>query len=635
MAKVTLTSLFDLPTEIIWQIDAHLTACDRTVCLRVCKAWYDHLIDDIWHTLDIPDSNMEQSEKATAARAFYRNLHRIRVLKVPHATLLYFYDHMVNDKTDCYDGKDDGTRGGHQEKDIDNDDKNNDKTRKDHVSAAERSSQDPPPPLFPERHILRLEDLHVQFGSLPSLSEIHGLRPLLDLLERSPETMKRFKVEVTSGWHQWSLEDESSLLVALPPSLEFLALDYKNISFNCRLHEANATIKDQKAAKLQKFISELSLPPLTARTTTETILTTTITTTTPLCGLDKLKTLSLRHLKSDSINLLFTGPLLLSRTPVLEELLFEDSFSLCHEADLSAQLARLISKGSGVQKGWKTLGFQYESAQYDMLDSQVVNAILEQSATLENLRISAPSSFSSNAIQQLLCSAPNLKRLDIWPSKLSIDYELKRYMLLAKDITEVASREWVCLGLESFKCMIGGIPRLDLKSRTNGWPLSGIEYHDPDQYTAHKGRFIQRNVLGQLGRLTNLRQITLGLEMDVDFGRCWADCCYDQHAGMSDEDYCVEMESDPDPGQQYACLTLTLEDGLDLLRDLKSLRGIRLEKMSHCMTDKERKWMKSNWPEYGKAYRDAFWTERGHSLGLQKAQRLSSEKEDLLKYDWW
>ncbi|KAG0377546.1 hypothetical protein BGX24_005904 [Mortierella sp. AD032] len=631
MAKVSPTSLFELPTEIIWMIKARLTTCDRTVCLRVCKAWYDHLIDEIWDTVEIPYSNMDQNEMAAAARAFYRSLHRIRVLKIPHATLLYFYDHMVNNKTSCNNGKDEGTRGGHQEKDGDSDD-NNSKNQKDHVSAAEWLPQDPSP-LFPERQMLRLEDLYVQFGSLPPLLEIHGLRPLLDLLERSPQTMRRFKVKVTCGYYCWSLEDESRLLAALPPSLERLTLDYKQ-SFSCRLHEANGTIKDQKVAKLQKFISELSLPPPTARTTTGTISTTEITTT-PLCALDKLKTLSLRHLRSDSINLFFTGPLLLSRTPVLEELLFEDDYSHCHDADLSAQLARLISKGSGAQKGWKTLGFQYQSVLYDMLDSQVVNAILEQSATLENLRISAPSSFSSSAIQQLLCSAPNLKRLDIWPSKLRIDYELEPYKLLAKDITEVTSKEWVCLGLESFKCMIGGIPRLDLESRANGWSLRGIEYHDPDQFTAHKSRSIQRKVLGQLGRLTNLRQITLGLEMDVDFGRCWDQCCYEQYGEMSDEEYCVEMESDPDPGQQYACLTLALEDGLDLLRELKSLRVIRLEKMSHCMTDKEREWINSNWPEYGKESRDVFWTERGHSLELQEAQRLSSEKEDLLTYDWW
>ncbi|KAK5816971.1 hypothetical protein F5H01DRAFT_342133 [Linnemannia elongata] len=629
MAKVAPTSLFDLPTEIIWQIEAHITTRDRTVCLRVCRAWYDHLIDEVWDTLEIRDRNMKQSEMAAAARAFYRNLHRIRVLKVRHDTLLDFYDHMVNEKTNLNNGKDNGKKGGHQDKDGDSDDNNNDKTQKDHVIATERSSQEPPP-LISERQILRLEDLSVQVDYHYSLSEVHGLRPLLDLLERSPQTMKRFEVKAGFGYYPWSLEDESCLLVALPPSLERLTLNY---NLSCRFHEANE-IKDQKAAKLQKFISELSLSPLTARTTAGKTSTTTITTT-PLCVLDKLKALSLRNWKSDSINLLFMGPLFLSRTPVLEELLFESKFSSCPDADMSAQLARLISKGSGGQRGWRTLGFQYQSVRYDMLDSQVVNAILEQSATLENLRIGAPSSFSSSAIHQLLCSAPNLQRLDILPSELRIDYELEPYMLLAKDITEVPSREWVCLGLESFKCMIGGIPRLDLESRTNGWSLRGIEYHDPDRYTAHKSRFIQRKVLGQLGRLTNLRQITLGLEMDVDFGRCWDQCCYEEYGEMSDEEYCAELESDPDPGQQYACLTLTLEDGLDLLRDLRSLRRIRFEKMSHCMTDKEREWMKSNWPEYGKEYIDAFWTERGHSLKLQEAQRLSSEKEDLLKYDWW
>jgi len=137
-----------------------------------------------------------------------------------------------------------------------------------------------------------------------------------------------------------------------------------------------------------------------------------------------------------------------------------------------------------------------------------VAAILENAATLESLRLCDCKAFSSRVIQNLLCSAPRLKRFD---TICEVHGELEPYSLMASDILD-SSEDWVCLELESFKCCIGGIPRPDLRTKTNGRPLSGI-LNNPDRYTIQQSRDIQRRVLAKLGRLTKLREITLGQEM--------------------------------------------------------------------------------------------------------------------------
>ena len=140
-----------------------------------------------------------------------------------------------------------------------------------------------------------------------------------------------------------------------------------------------------------------------------------------------------------------------------------------------------------------------------------------------------------------------------------------------------------------------------------------------------------------------LREITLGLDnLDVESGN---------HELFSEE-YETEGEysdtyNNVQQCRQYACLSLSLEDGLDLLKDMKQLRRLRLDGMGDGLGDQERDWVKKNWPDYRKESRDSFWTNRGHRMskgtcggvGPPQHQELFIPEEDWRdetnEFDWW
>ena len=47
---------------------------------------------------------------------------------------------------------------------------------------------------------------------------------------------------------------------------------------------------------------------------------------------------------------------------------------------------------------------------------------------------------------------------------------------------------------------------------------------------------------------------------------------------------------------QYGCLRLSLESGLDLMKDLKQLRVLDVSGMAHRIGVQELEWMHVNWP---------------------------------------
>jgi len=334
---------------------------------------------------------------------------------------------------------------------------------------------------------------------------------------------------------------------------------------------------------------------------------------------ENLTTLSMMGLVAD-LTLLEA---LVERSPKLEELKVHGHRGNWDDSELVKTISKVCSKG------WKTLGFD------TLLSHEVgpltVAAILQNCANLENLRLPNCKAFDSKSIQKLLCSAPNLKRLDLISD--FVNGELEPYSLMAMDIVE-STEEWVCLGLEAFKCYIGGVPRPDITYKTNGRPLTGI-YNNGARYSMTESTRIQRRVLAQLGRLTKLREITLGKDVanydNLDLDAIWFE---------------KEMEGDyasdeHQLGSQYQSLTMSLQDGLDELKDLKCLRRLTLEKMSLGVGKAEQMWMKENWPEYGEESKDTFWTSRGHSLGVGSDLHDETFRDEgpaydaLDTYDWW
>ena len=412
--------------------------------------------------------------------------------------------------------------------------------------------------------------------------------PLLQTLRRSAQ-LSSFSFITATSFHKITLQHQACLLANLPPCLKRL-----NVESDWRCEgKALVGTQEQRTEALNLF-QELKKGSC----------------------FENLTTLSIAGVSVD-MKLVVA---LLQRSPKLEELRLLGRRSKW----MDSELAELISNAS-----WKTLCFKEISGQ---IGGFTVAAILRNCSTLENIRLAGWLAFDSKSIQKLLCSASNLKRLDIAPSH--VYGELEPFSLMAMDIVE-SIEDSVCLGLETFKCYIGGVPRPDITSKNNGRPLIGI-YNIGCQYSMLESSTMQRRVLVQLGRLTKLQEIALG----KDIVKYEADAHLSHYAERQNElDY--YSSSQYELGFQYQCLTMSLQDGLDELNNLKCLRRLTLEKMSLGMGEAEQRWMKENWPEYGVESRDTFWASRGHSVPVgsdpfKEKFNFDSEARDALQtYDWW
>ncbi|KAF9343299.1 hypothetical protein BGX26_005945, partial [Mortierella sp. AD094] len=222
-------------------------------------------------------------------------------------------------------------------------------------------------------------------------------------------------------------------------------------------------------------------------------------------------------------------------------------------------------------------------------------ALLKHAPSLETLRVRHCSGLTSPVIQELLCSAPNLKRLE---ALSMFSYGSSALSLDAQDI--IRSR-WVCDKLEVLGIKITGIPRPDLKVRTNGRPLSGPlhEGHIEDSY------LIQRRIYSQLGAMTNLTDLVLGSDADEDVGNHELQIEEEENEGEYYQTGPTQI------WQQYECLSFTLESGMNRLQNLKKLRRIHLQGLSVGFDGApEQEWVKVNWPALKYSYGN--WNGDGH-----------------------
>ncbi|KAF9139460.1 hypothetical protein BGX30_007926 [Mortierella sp. GBA39] len=203
------------------------------------------------------------------------------------------------------------------------------------------------------------------------------------------------------------------------------------------------------------------------------------------------------------------------------------------------------------------------------------DALLEHASTLEVVRLDMMPCMSSKSIQQFLCSAARLKEFSIIGGSRDRDNED-----LFLDAHDVVSPDWVCTELEVFGCQIGGIPRPDITQDIAGKPA--IEYIK--EGTHQESLDLQRGVYSQLGRLTKLRELILGVTVVPRWG----------------DNYITEERH-----RQYDCLAMTVESGLDLLKDLKELKSVVMHNMEVSICDdKEEAWVKKNWPKVDQIWSD-------------------------------
>ncbi|KAG0046479.1 hypothetical protein BGZ83_008347 [Gryganskiella cystojenkinii] len=486
---------------------------------------------------------------------------------------------------------------------------------------------------------LNLKELHVEYRRHRSEEAEPespvDMRSILQLLDRSKQLV-RLSVHLAPFQTR---ENQERLLAALPQSLESLYLSDISYSSASLATPVNTHVLDDNKEK-QSNKSRV----------------------TEVRALPNLKKLSLTI---PNPNYRVVTPLL-DRCPNLEEL------DLDHQSGKTSKkhdrrLCRVIYRGGGTN-GWKTIGVK--SSDGEAIGALCVSAILEHSSTLENLRISKCRAFNSPAIQTLLSSAPKLKRFDNIPSIMYEGDDPRRYMLKFWDI--IRGEDWVCLELETFKCLIGQVPRMDLVREYH------IEHGTIDEFDLDKFeemRLYQRKVMAQLGRLTKLRVLSLGMnnarlqyyqdtssapssevgdhddlgvtepavingvleEEEViategqqentgegggrEEGRAVQDpeTAHENNGNERNKEEDEEEEQEDLGSLEYAIqsLSMNLKDGLDELKSLSRLTRVAIWGMRVNQGAEETEWKIQHWPKLrDHGVQDRFWTERDHWVHL-------------------
>ncbi|KAK5827669.1 hypothetical protein F5H01DRAFT_332042 [Linnemannia elongata] len=185
------------------------------------------------------------------------------------------------------------------------------------------------------------------------------------------------------------------------------------------------------------------------------------------------------------------------------------------------------------------------------IGDKTVEALIKHAATLEVVRFGGDYVCSGQQIDRLLCSLPKLK-------EIYFEFNcLNNYggWLEAKKILD---SDWVCLDLEVLYCEIKGIPRttfpptLIILRNVNGTNQESID--------------LQRRVIHVSSQLDEW----INEYRKISKRRVW----------------------------QYDCLPMTLESGLDVLKDLQNLRVVELWYLDNGIYNAEEKeWVQKNWPK--------------------------------------
>ncbi|KAG0013505.1 hypothetical protein BGZ82_002114, partial [Podila clonocystis] len=203
------------------------------------------------------------------------------------------------------------------------------------------------------------------------------------------------------------------------------------------------------------------------------------------------------------------------------------------------------------------------------LDQMACEALAKHCATLEVLELKNILTVSSKTLQRVLSSAPRLRALitidEKWRHRSRIPY------LDANDFIDLDSlsntlNPWASeTSLKVLKAKITCIPRPDIFNVL----AVGRRFDTVTETYAGEGRHLQRRVLDRLARFTNLEELCLGHDTRANI---FPESLYD---GGASEDY------------QYDCLEMTLESGLDQLKDLKNLRVLDVQRMEQRIGLKE------------------------------------------------
>ncbi|KAF9125156.1 hypothetical protein BGW39_007625 [Mortierella sp. 14UC] len=265
--------------------------------------------------------------------------------------------------------------------------------------------------------------------------------------------------------------------------------------------------------------------------------------------------------------------------------------------------------------GWKELRLPW----LNEFGPLAFEALMESAATLEVLVIAHWGRLDKACFLDLLCSAERLRRLEGLPdgetNYNAAEVWVHAYDAFLEHIEGRKDRTWA-LGpsMEYLQMQIVGVPRPDVACRLNGGSFFRLApFHlVADLHVDASQRYdVQRYIYEQLGRMTGLQELLLGI-----LGPDW-----DHYEGMGvtpemDEQELEEELLDYYITFRYRCLEFSLESGLELLSGLKELRVLDVRSTAHRIGVKELEWMSKNWPKL-KAVK-----------GLYACRNWTGDKED-------
>ncbi|KAG0273293.1 hypothetical protein BGZ95_010889 [Linnemannia exigua] len=254
--------------------------------------------------------------------------------------------------------------------------------------------------------------------------------------------------------------------------------------------------------------------------------------------------------------------------PKLTALKIEGSSSDRHFALLinscSVQGWKSLTIGEGRPRSWKNSG----KAGFGHLASE---ALLKHAGTLEHVRLQSCDGFNSAAIQQLLCTASQLKRFHaVFGNGTD---KVVAPGLSARDLVQ---SDWVCTELESFACRIYDIPRPD-----NALPSDANA--DPTLHSMYESLRVQKQIYERLATLTKLRELVVDLRNQND--RQFGPTMILQNGGFIRD------------SNELDGLSSSLDSGLDVLKSLAALRTVRIGGLPRGFWEEaEQRWRWKHWP---------------------------------------
>ncbi|KAK3815466.1 MAG: hypothetical protein J3Q66DRAFT_344806 [Benniella sp.] len=229
-----------------------------------------------------------------------------------------------------------------------------------------------------------------------------------------------------------------------------------------------------------------------------------------------------------------------------------------------ANLARVLFAS---QVGWRSISIM----RYVDFGEQSWKALSQHASTLENFTIMRwphPEKFKP---RPFFTSFPRLRSFvtlsEGWIAKSDI---------ISTDVDEWIHQDplsgsftpWLCeISLTDLRIRISGIPRPDVICDDSGQKRQPVV----DETYPGEGRMIQHQVYERLSRFVNLEVLWLGHNSCDAFAIVHSN--------------------------QYECLEMSLESGLDQLEGLKRLRVLNVSLMATRIGQSEARWMAEQWPK--------------------------------------